>query len=184
MEMLQRATTQEEYAAAIARLNQRGSDGLRPFVITRWHRNDGFLILSNDAGRWFAWLPIETRPSDRGITNGESLFDLRTGAEVTRLKLARGILCPLQFGQYQEDLLRRGIPRSAVVCFGGDEVMLHVAVEMTCAPQLDLIPGRIVGIHRSTKDLVTIAVLRDGQPVLIERASGAALRHLQRKEES
>jgi IS605 OrfB family transposase len=183
LDMLQRAMTQEEFAAAIAKMNQRGRDGVRPFTLTRWRRNDGFLILFNGAGRWFAWLPVETRQSDTIVADGNALFDLRTGQEVTRLKLSRGVLCPLQFGQYQEDLLRRGVPRSAVVSLKGEEVSLYVAVEVTCTSPVDLIPGRIVGVHRGRQNLATIAVVRDGQPVLIERASGTTLRQLQRKEE-
>jgi transposase len=182
LQMLQRATTREECAAATARMSQRGYDQLRPFTLPRWRRNDGFLILSNRAGRWFGWLPVETRQWDKVVAEGEALFDLRTGKEVTRLNLARGVLCPLQFGQYQEDLVRRGIPRSAIVAFDGEEVLLHVAVEVTCASPIELIPGRAVGVYRSTTDLIAIAVVRDGQPVLIERASGTTLRQLQHKE--
>jgi hypothetical protein len=60
-------------------MHQRTYDALRPFTITRWRRSDGFLILWNGAGRWFAWLPVATRRTEKVVAVGEALFDLRTG---------------------------------------------------------------------------------------------------------
>lgn len=188
---LAHSTTLDSERKAIKEINRIQRYKHRPINYVRHRIGDGFMLLSDGNGRIFAFLSLWDSHDKRSemITidmlnvqrkqhkEGGRWFQERI-TKCTRL----GMLVPLEYGHYQQELLKVATPRQAELLYRDNGIFLHVAVEHT--------PTRIetdalMGLDRGILTIAAYAIRHPSSGVMMEKGffDGLTLREYQRHAE-
>ena len=158
----------------------------RPLHFVRNGRNDGFLVLRNDNGRYYAWLNLHSKDSrfaEKIAVDG--LVSIQDG-KAMQFTSKTGALFPLEFGrehQREKFLALDGLkPKSAKLVMREDDFDLMVSFEARIHKRET---RTFLGVDRGMNKLIAFCAVdeKNGAALASGDADGGDLRTLQKREE-